>query len=186
MIDLRFPLPSTVSAEGREWEVRTGWRWWLEFGYLLRTERVIWHGVLEEPPDGPMGAELMGALVGFYAPAEELPRDAGGGSHERAVDPMVDGSLIVAAFQQAYGIDLTSHEADGIHWHRFMALLAGIPQDTALARVMGVRTWNAARDGEKRETAMGRAKAAWRLPEAGDDDWVRKQQEWFGAAAAAE
>lgn len=99
---------------------------------------------------------------------------------------MIDGSLVVAAFQQAYGIDLTSPDADDMHWHRFRALLSGLPVDTALAHVMSVRGYDRATEHEKRETAMMRAQRAWALPGIDDDDWLDKQQQWFGAVSTAD
>ena len=68
------------------------------------------------------------ALLRFYAAG--LPRrqedDAAeaGGPSGPAFDYAEDSSYILAAFQQAYGIDLT---ASAMHWWRFRALLGGLP-----------------------------------------------------------
>ena len=51
----------------------------------------------------------------------------------------------MAAFQQAYAVDLTE---EGLHWWRFRALLEGLPDGTQLRHVMSLR---AVRDGELRE-----------------------------------
>ena len=72
-------------------------------------------------------------------------------------------STATSSFQQAYGIDLTDPGLS-MHWHRFLALLRGLPEDTALARVMGFRGWRAD-DGRKgREREMRERRAAWALP----------------------
>lgn len=54
-----------------------------------------------------------------------------------AFDYLCDAPYIVAAFQQAYGIDLT---AERVHWFRFRALFAALPEDTLMAKIMGWRT----------------------------------------------
>lgn len=56
---------------------------------------------------------------------------------ERVMDFVQDADLIRAAFEQAYGIDLTK---DRIHWFRFSYLLAGIPDGTRLNDVMSIRS----------------------------------------------
>lgn len=43
----------------------------------------------------------------------------------------------MAAFQQAYGIDLTREK---VHWFRFRALFAALPEDTLIAKIMSWRT----------------------------------------------
>ena len=43
----------------------------------------------------------------------------------------------MAAFQQAYGIDLTREK---VHWFRFRALFAALPEETLMAKIMSWRT----------------------------------------------
>lgn len=43
----------------------------------------------------------------------------------------------MAAFQQAYGIDLTCEK---VHWFRFRALFAALPEETLMAKIMSWRT----------------------------------------------
>lgn len=57
---------------------------------------------------------------------------------EKALDFEQDRALIVAAFRQAYGIDLNA-ERGRMHWQTFSDLLKGIPADTRLAEVMSIR-----------------------------------------------
>lgn len=77
------------------------------------------------------------ALLRFYAAG--LPRrqeeDAAeaGGSSGPAFDYAEDSSYILAAFQQAYGIDLT---ASTMHWWRFRALLGGLPETCLFSRII--------------------------------------------------
>lgn len=48
-----------------------------------------------------------------------------------------DHALIVSAFRQAYGIDLKTLKM--MHWWEFLALMAGIPDDTRLSGVINIR-----------------------------------------------
>ena len=66
-----------------------------------------------------------------------------------AFDYRCDAPYIVAAFQQAYGIDLTREK---MHWFRFRALFAALPEDTLMAKIMGWRTMDLNDyDGKMRE-----------------------------------
>ena len=65
----------------------------------------------------------------------EPDRGSGG---PRVLDFRQDAELILAAFRQAYGIDLF-REHGSLHWLEFLALLSGIPQGTRLAEVMEIR-----------------------------------------------
>lgn len=108
--------------------------------------------------------EAFAALLDFYTGGSE----ADGGSREPrhtelAFDYATDASLIVAAFQQAYGLDLTRAR---VHWWRFRALFAALPEDTALARVMSLRTTDlSGLQGETRQR-FARLKAELALPDA--------------------
>ena len=96
---------------------------------------------------------LYGWLIEFYRAGEqdaETGADpANGQSHEPAFDYRCDAPYIVAAFQQAYGIDLTREK---LHWFRFRALFAGLPEDTLMAKIMSWRTMDLDDyDGKMRE-----------------------------------
>ena len=80
------------------------------------------------------------ALLWFYrAGRQERPAEGGGPRPELAFDYILDGPLIAAAFEAAYGLDLTS-PATRIHWWRFQALLQGLPDECRFCRVVGWRT----------------------------------------------
>lgn len=49
-----------------------------------------------------------------------------------------DAGYIYAGFRQAYGIDLHA-ERGRLHWHEFLALFAGLPDDTRMAQIMAIR-----------------------------------------------
>ena len=64
-------------------------------------------------------------------------RDAcGSDSVGPVLDYHYDADYLVGAFQQAYGIDLTT---DKVHWWRFKALLRALPPETPLAKIMDIR-----------------------------------------------
>jgi len=50
-----------------------------------------------------------------------------------------DAEYIYASFYQAYGIDLIDQQGK-LHWYKFQALLAGLPEDTQFRHVIDIRT----------------------------------------------
>ena len=76
------------------------------------------------------------------------------------VDLSQDAGLIRASFLQAYGIDL---EKTDIHWDKFIELFQALPEDTALGRVMAIRSTpmpKASRYNKEAREALTRAKRA--------------------------
>ena len=51
-----------------------------------------------------------------------------------------DAEYIYASFKQAYNIDLFEQQGK-LHWHTFKALLHGLPSDTIMQRIIGIRAW---------------------------------------------
>ena len=168
MIDLsRDTLPSALLVGGEVFPVDTSFRMWLKFERLLTKEGVMWDGVfIDRVPDSPEWGE---AAVEFMLSENATPRRSRRGG-PKAIDLLLDGDYIVAAFQQAYGIDLTSCD---MHWHRFKALLNGLPEGTMLSRIMGYRTYEK-RGKVDRDAEMSRLRDAWALP---DEDAERARQE---------
>ena len=80
-------------------------------------------------------------LLEFYLGGEEATpgKSSGSASHTEGLpfDYHCDAPYIVAAFQQAYGIDLTREK---VHWWRFKALLRGLPEDCLFHRILQWRT----------------------------------------------
>ena len=88
------------------------------------------------PPEEEVDA--FKALVEFYtAGPAEADRPGSSRTEELALDYVTDGPAIVAAFQQAYGIDLTRAK---LHWWRFKALMSNLPEETQLVKIIGFRT----------------------------------------------
>lgn len=75
-------------------------------------------------------------LAGFPPIAETARKMGGPALYEVWFDYAFDASFFVAAFQQAYGIDLTTTR---MHWFRFQALFHGLPETTKLSRILDIR-----------------------------------------------
>lgn len=169
MIDLRFAgLPSHISWDGGSAPIRTDFRVWIEFDHRLRTERVAWFGIFSKAPY-PEGNGWFPAALEFLRSPNLTPRTVGHVSSHPIVDLVEDGDYIVSSFQQAYGIDLTDPDLK-MHWHRFKALLDGLPESTKLSRIMGYRSWDPRAARRKHDEVMQELKAAWALPVPETDD----------------
>lgn len=60
--------------------------------------------------------------------------------NKQVIDLDIDADKIYASFQQAYNIDLFNVQQD-FHWHKFKALLNGLPSGTVLSRIIQIRSW---------------------------------------------
>ena len=92
----------------------------------------------------------------------EPERESGG---PRVLDFRQDAELILAAFRQAYGIDLF-REHGRLHWLEFLALLSGIPQNTRLSEVMEIRACKvppATKNNHEQVRALMKAKAKYAI-----------------------
>lgn len=155
---------------GEVFRVDTSFRTWMKFERLLLEEGLAWDGIFaDRVPDDP---EWVDAAVEFLASENATPRSAGP-RQAKAVDLLLDGDYVVASFQQAYGIDLT---AGDMHWHRFKALLNGLPEGTVLSRIASYRTWTPKK--AEHDSEMRRLREAWALPDADED---RRRQEALDA-----
>lgn len=159
MVDLRFAdLPDEIEVGGEWAAVRTGFREWMAFGWAAErglADSGVFPG---EPPDG----DWLPAALEFYRSENPCPRGGRAGG-ARPYDYVADGDYIVAAFQQAYGIDLTDPGLE-MHWHRFLALFRGLPEDTRMARIIGYRTWAKRGRGETAESEARALRDEWALP----------------------
>lgn len=160
MIDLRFPeLPRFIVCEHGRFEVDTSFRTWIEFERIARECGAAWPGIFACSP--PTCDDWVEAALEFLASPNATPSSTGG-SAERAIDYILDGEYIAASFQSAYGIDLTCAD---MHWHRFKALLNGLPDDSKMAQIIAFRTYAKPPKGEDHDARMMRSKRAWALPD---------------------
>ena len=165
MIDLRIKgLPSRLEWDGGSCAIETDFRIWLTFGEHLKDGK-LWLGIFPSHK-APEGDEWQLSAMRFYQCPNEVPR-ATRTSHTRLIDFLIDGQFIVASFQQAYGIDLT--ECD-MHWHRFCALLDGLPDDTKISKIIGYRGYDQRDEKRKHAEIIREQQLRWALPQKENED----------------
>lgn len=167
MIDLRATkLPDSISVDGVDYPVFTDYRVWIEFERGINRDGVYSTVIFADSV--PEGNSWVKEAVAFLRSKNSTP--SGSGSGERILDLMEDGEFVVSSFQTAYGIDLT--DGSYMHWHRFKALLDGLPDYTKLSKIIGYRGWK--KTSKKPDTVMADQKRAWKLPEITKADDVSK------------
>ncbi len=134
-----------IQANGKTYRLRTSYRvvlWCMEvladdtlpdsekldlcLGALVRTRRAR-RLPLEEK------AGLFQAVMTTYVNAMDQKKTG-----KKVMDFQQDAAYMVAAFRQSYGIDLTARGKD-MHWWTFLALLSGLPSDTRMMEIAGIR-----------------------------------------------
>lgn len=162
MIDLTKynSLPNTIIDKGREFKVYTDFRVWMKFEISLTKMRKDDLLSVEYlfPGDMPKFCNI-NSLLKFSRPRNELPRPIFGNSDVITIDYELDSDLIYSAFLGQYGIDLI--EVEHLHWHRFLALLAGLNDSTRLREVMGYRCYE--KSTEKEEVWRAKLRRAWEI-----------------------
>ena len=85
-------------------------------------------------------AEGFAACIDFINGPEKLKN--GAQTSPQAVRPVFDylqdSDAIVAAFWQAYGLNL--HDTANLHWWTFLALLGNLPAETSLSKIISIRS----------------------------------------------
>ena len=147
MADLLLdPLPTAWEGRAIDWDFSP--MVWLSNQYLRKKPEQdpavflveAFRRFYREPVPAAQVEDAFAAMLRFYAggaPDRETLSSGGSGSGEVTFDYAYDADYIVAAFQQAYGIDLTREK---VHWFRFRALFAALPEDTLMAKIMSWRT----------------------------------------------
>lgn len=162
MINLieRNSLPNTVTTNGREFLIFTDFRVWMKFEISLTKMGV--NDLI--PVDYLFSGEKprycrIEDLLTFSRPTSVLPRQVFGRSDVIVVDYELDADLIYSAFLGQYGIDLV--DVEYLHWHKFLALLAGVNESTKLREVMGYRCYE--KSTEKEEVWRLKLRRAWEI-----------------------
>lgn len=163
-------MPSGITSGGVFYALNTDFRVWIDFGYHLEHDGIAVRDVFADKV--PPTRDALDDVLEFYRSSNVTPKSEP--SNVRALDMVLDGDYIVASFQQAYGIDLTSIEY--MHWHRFKALLNGLPDDTVLGRAIGYRTYKPTK--KKHEDIMLDQKRRWTLPPVNQDEKQAELVEW--------
>lgn len=171
MIDLRIKgLPSNIIVAGRSFLIKTDFRLWLDFDKKIASKdcRLVdllyllddcydnigcFEWLFEHPTD------FCSALMQFYSNPNKTPKKSDTGA-ENVLDYIEDGEYIYASFLQAYNIDLV--DVEELHWHKFKALLLGLPDNTKIKEIMAMRGWK--KSNKTYEEQAKENKRAWELP----------------------
>lgn len=155
-------------------QIVTDFRPWLEFECALSRPQpdadVFVRDALERAypfhAPGAYGeqlAVLWADLLWFYRCGRAPQAGAahkGAARQARAYDFEQDAPLILAAFRQAYSIDLTR---EPLHWWQFRALFEGLPADCRICKVMEYRTADTSDMPEKTRAFYQKMQERYRL-----------------------
>lgn len=158
-------LPDSLVISGIEYPIKTDFRLWIRLPELDDLRALF----IDREPSfyGYFSKESIAEIVEFYTGGigqgkdEKEQAEANAETHDAGpavVDFREDEAIIYASFLQAYGIDL--YEVDYLHWWKFKALLAGIPESTTLGQIMQLRSY----DGDDKEMKKLRDKVALKRP----------------------
>lgn len=118
------------------------------------------------PKKHPLSEDLLVAIFDLI-----FPQKAKKG--KKLIDYTQDRGLIIAAFYQAYGIDL-NQEIDKLHWITFLDLMQGLPSDTRLAEVVNIRARPMPKPNKhnaEMRAELARLKMEYRLLDTGEDNY---------------
>lgn len=131
------PLPSTVDYDGVVYGLNLSYSVFFAVADALKDERLLNGQKLEIALDmfvtdaHPITSDLLSAIYDLLK--DDRPRFGG----PTYMDIEQDWNYICAGFQQAYGIDLYTDK--DMHILRWQALLQGLPKDTKLMDIIGIR-----------------------------------------------
>lgn len=132
-------LPAAIKVDGEWYKIKTDYRFYIDLWRHLKNKEneLSTFDFLYEysrPANLAAGAS---EILKFYAPERKLPRQTGDDRKDPVIDYDVDADLIYSAFMREYKIDLIAAD---LHWHKFLALLAGL-KDSKLIDVIGFRLY---------------------------------------------
>jgi len=140
----RDALPVEVILDGRAFPIAHDFRAGIRFETLMNDERItesekvvlairIFFG---ETPEADLG-ETIRAILDFFRCGKPVT-DFGDSDDRPLYSYSHDYDLIFAGFLNAYGIDLLD-PATALHWFKFRAMLAALPETSQFMRVLGYR-----------------------------------------------
>lgn len=148
-------MPNAIEAYGRVFLLNTDFRVWLTYPERLNAaldgDFGGYEGLFTDNVP-TLTKETADGLNAFYRVESEIPRDKGGSN---VIDYDLDADYIYSGFMQAYGIDLITAD---LHWHKFSALLSGLPEETTISKIISYRSY----DGDDKE--INKLKQSWALP----------------------
>ena len=131
-------LPSSVDYNGTRYDVDLSYGVFFAAADILQDDRL---SALQQVrlvldlfigPDAPADIDLIKAIYDLIK--DDRPKRPDGPKY---MDIEQDWPYICAGFQQAYGINLYADKS--MHIMRFQALLQGLPKDTKLMDIIGIR-----------------------------------------------
>ena len=152
-------LPESLNIDGRNYEINTDFKVWLEVAEKLSEKDVfgVFSLVFNELPDNMYSAFT--AVMDFYTGGEKSKGKKG----KAVFDFVFDAELIYAAFWQQYRINLNAVK---LHWWEFKALFTGLTADTRFVTVMGYRQTDLNSIKDKKERKFYRdMKRLYKLPD---------------------
>ena len=146
---LTDPLPASLTLGGTEVPIKTDFRAVLHYDRILKEDtddalgRALAFLLSGPVPQGVSGEELVKAVNWFVACGQEEKKHKPsnkllGINKDTPMDYEKDSMIIWSAFRRVYGIDLNTIEE--LHWWRFHAMLAELPEDVQLNRIISIRT----------------------------------------------
>ena len=83
-------------------------------------------------------------VVDYDLQGNPMPKKA----TKKLIDIEKDAEFIYSSFRQAYRIDLFDEQGK-MHWHKFQALLNGLPENTIFKRIIQIRAWEPSKNESK-------------------------------------
>ena len=157
MIDLTIALPDTITVDGKAYLIKTDFREWLKFAKIVENENATLADLLYLFVDEFPQTDFTQELVEFFLNENPLPNYTDGSS-EPILDYLIDSEYIYASFMAEYGIDLISAD---LHWHQFKALLIGLPDESKIKEIMGMRSYK--KSDKSPDKVAEENKKAWSL-----------------------
>lgn len=159
LIDL---LPTTVSIDGKEYEIASDFRTFILFELLMQdmeiepTDKVTKAVELcfdEIPSDVTCAVE---SILWFYRCGKEhhtqKEKVASKRGNTKVYSFEHDDDLIYAGFMSQYKIDL--QDIDSMHWWKFKALFHALTDENEFVKIMGYRSMNITDDMTKGQKAF--------------------------------
>lgn len=145
---LLHPLPTSLTIDGVEYPIQTDFRTVLRYGQIIHEGREDGSELMESLllmfgliPENVLEAVLQ---VSWFIRCREgekkhrPPNSMLGVNSDKPMDYVLDSSLIWSAFRRVYGVNLQT--VDYLHWWEFQEMLAELPEDVRLSRVIAIRT----------------------------------------------
>jgi hypothetical protein len=154
------PLPTVWEGVNIKTDFRQALRFYRLMSDKSMSDRQKSEVVLKLFFDTPPQSGKTWDFIQFYlSGGKESPDENDGG--EKLFDFEIDAGRVLAAFAQAYGIDLASIK---MHWWQFLELFKALPDTTLLSKVIEIRGKEIPKDGDRKYIRdLRKAKRAYAL-----------------------